>query len=223
MNFKGLAYVTEWIEYPDIESHSKKLGIKPTGKKTFDGSDRYTLPAMHDSSTGVYLADSIVIAEYLDKTYPNSPPIFPHKTVGLQNTFMVAIGAIVAPIWEFTDLPAIGMLNPPSTKYFRMVRERAIGKCLEDAAPKGEYAVEQWNKLEANLRTVANWYARTDEIGPYFMGDEISWVDIVMTSYFAWLRVTFGEDGTRFRDIMEWDGGRWQRLYRDLQKFATIK
>jgi glutathione S-transferase len=72
LNYKGIPYRTEGNEFPDIEPLSKKLGIEPTNHNP-DGSALYTLPAIHDSSTGVYIADSTAIAEYLEKTYPSFP------------------------------------------------------------------------------------------------------------------------------------------------------
>jgi len=89
LNLKGIPYKTEWVEYPDIEPICKKLGIAPTYKNA-DGSDRYTIPAIHDPSTGVYISDSVLIAEYLDKTYPYTPQVFPHHTHALHAAFTAA-------------------------------------------------------------------------------------------------------------------------------------
>ncbi|KAF4617880.1 hypothetical protein D9613_006292 [Agrocybe pediades] len=58
LNYKGIPYNTVWVEYPDIEELSKKLGLKPTGKAFWDASkDYYSLPAIHDPSTGVYISE----------------------------------------------------------------------------------------------------------------------------------------------------------------------
>ncbi|KAF9542269.1 hypothetical protein CPC08DRAFT_588882, partial [Agrocybe pediades] len=50
-------------------------------------SDFFTVPTIHDSSTGMYLSDSFLIVQYLDKTYPNTPKFFPNDSAGLQSTF----------------------------------------------------------------------------------------------------------------------------------------
>jgi len=65
--FQGIPYTTEWVDCLDIGSLCKNLGIPPTSKNA-DGSDRYTLPDVHDPSAAVYISDSILIAEYLEKT-----------------------------------------------------------------------------------------------------------------------------------------------------------
>src|SRR6266446_9283461 len=75
------------LEFPDIESLFKKMGIPPTSKEE-DGSDRYTVPAIHDPSTGASIADSVLIAEYLEKTYPDTPKVFPNNTPALQVAFV---------------------------------------------------------------------------------------------------------------------------------------
>ncbi|KAF8994799.1 hypothetical protein BDQ17DRAFT_1524749 [Cyathus striatus] len=74
LNYKNLPYKTIYLEYPDIETTSKNLGIPPTATKV-DGSPYYTLPAIHDSSTNKALADSLRIAQYLDATYPDTPAV----------------------------------------------------------------------------------------------------------------------------------------------------
>ncbi|KAF8979309.1 hypothetical protein BDQ17DRAFT_1215757, partial [Cyathus striatus] len=79
LNYKQLEYKTEWIEYPDIEAFCKQHGIPPTATK-LDGTGYYTLPAIHDEKTGIYKADTIPIAQYLDMTYPDTPAVIPSGT-----------------------------------------------------------------------------------------------------------------------------------------------
>ncbi|RDB26472.1 Glutathione S-transferase-like protein ustS [Hypsizygus marmoreus] len=81
LNFKGLPYKTVWVEYPDIAELSKKLGIAPTNEGP--NGPNYTLPAIYDPTTGTALAESIAIAEYLDKTYPDTPA---SSLQGVRNT-----------------------------------------------------------------------------------------------------------------------------------------
>ena len=87
LSYKSIPYRTKWVEYLDIEPLSKNLGIKPTGNNP-DGTPFYTLPAIHNPSTGTYLAESFLIAEYL---YP-TPSIFSHGTKSLQYVFQNSFG-----------------------------------------------------------------------------------------------------------------------------------
>ena len=51
LHYKGLPFRTQWVEYPDIEPTLRLLDALPTSKNE-DGSDYYTLPVIHDDSTG---------------------------------------------------------------------------------------------------------------------------------------------------------------------------
>ncbi|KAF8965876.1 hypothetical protein BDZ97DRAFT_1810125 [Flammula alnicola] len=218
LNFKGIPYKTEWIEYPDIEEHCKKFGILETSKNT-DGRPHYTLPAIHDPSTGVYLADSFLIAEYLEKTYP-TPSLFPHNTLGLQTPFNDTYGGQMDALWNFI-LPATCLvLNPPSEEYFRRTREKLFGTTLEDLVPKGENAVVEWAKYKDGLGKVDTWYAKSG--GPFLIGDAVSWADFVVAAYLIWLRIIWGEDSQQWKDITSWHQGRWKILIDNLKKYETI-
>jgi hypothetical protein len=85
LDFKGVPYKTEWVEWPNIKTVYEKHGIEATSFNP-DGSPRYTMPVIHAPSTGITISDSFVIAKYLDKTHP-TPQIFPHHTQGLQEPF----------------------------------------------------------------------------------------------------------------------------------------
>ncbi|KAJ7574088.1 hypothetical protein C8J56DRAFT_757479, partial [Mycena floridula] len=86
LNFKGLQYKTQWVEYCDIEQVSKALGAKPTDIKA--RKPLYTLPMIYDDSTGAMVTDSIAIAEYLDITYPEKSLLMP---AGAYNLHMALI------------------------------------------------------------------------------------------------------------------------------------
>jgi glutathione S-transferase len=219
LNFKGVAYKTEWIEYPDIESHCVKLGIPPTSTKP-DGRAHYTLPALHDPSTGVYISDSLLIAEYLDKTYPSAPSLFPNHTIGVQWPFSDAFTENISALWTFILPPSGLRLNPPSEAYFRRTREASYGKTLEDIVPKGDAAVEQWGKFKEGLDKVDAWYAKSG--GPYLLGDTVSWADFSVAGYIVWMRIVWGEDSQEWKDISSWHGGRWKELLNNLKKYEIV-
>ncbi|KDR72915.1 hypothetical protein GALMADRAFT_73344 [Galerina marginata CBS 339.88] len=228
LNYKGIAYRTEWVEYPDIESHCKKLGIKPTDKRD-DGSDEYTLPAIHDPSTGVYLAESILIADYLDKTYPDTPPVLPAHTLGLQVAFVEAFGNSLKGLAGFILPNVCSALNPPSMQYFRRTREAAFGKKLEDLVPQGETAVQKWATFKESLGKADSWYATMDsklegelKNTQFLMGDTLSFADINIAGYLIWLRIVWGEDNERWQEMLTWHGGRWKGLMEKLKKYETV-
>ena len=221
LNFKGIPYKTEWVDYPDIEPLCKNLGIPPTSKNA-DGSDRYTLPAIHDPSTGVYISDSMLIAEYLEKTYPDTPQLFPHHTIALQTMFEVAFGGSLDALWSFIILATSAKLRPRGAEYYRRTREKAFGKPIEDIAPTGDAAIAQWAKFKDGLGKVDEWYAKSGGDGPFLLGETPSWGDIIVVSYLVWLRTTWGEDSSQWKDISSWNGGRWARIVEALKRYETI-
>lgn len=67
LNFKGVNYQTEWVELPDVTDVRKRLGATPN-RTHRDGNAFYTLPVIHDLSTGDIVGGSLEVAQYIDKT-----------------------------------------------------------------------------------------------------------------------------------------------------------
>ena len=218
LNLKGIPYKTEWVECPDIEPLCKKLGIPPTSKNA-DGSDLYTIPAIHDLSTGVYISDSVLIAEYLDKTYPYTPQVFPHHTHALQAAFTAAFESNLGALWKFIVPATYAMHTPRGQEHVRRTMEKSFGKVLEDIAPKGECAVAEWAQFRDGMGKVDAWYAKNGGQGPFLLGETPSWGDIVVASYLIWLRVVWGEDSQQWKDISSWNDGRWAAIIKALKKY----
>lgn len=194
--------------------------MKPTGKTFWDGTDYYSLPAIHDPSTGIYLADSWAIAEYLEKQYPNTPSIFPNNSKGLQSAFTDGFFAGVAPALDLLIPATYAYLTPKSQEYFRRTRELGLGAKVEDIAPKGEKAVEEWAKLKAHYDKVDAWFAKTDDKGPFMMGDTISWADFVVAGWNGRIRRVMGPDSKEWKNIESWNAGRWSHLLVALSSYA---
>ena len=223
MNYKAIPYRTEWVEFPDIEPLCKKLGIEPTGHwHNSNGSPQYTLPAIHDPSTGVYIADSIAIAEYLEKTYPNTPSVFPNETIGLQKAFEATFEKSLDTLWSFIIPVTPSKLNPVSEEYYRRSREILFGQKLEDVVPTGNARTEQWGKFEKALANIHSYLVLTDKKGPYVLGDTISWGDFVLFGFLYWFKLTWGENSKEWKEIASWNGGRWEAHIDALKKYNTV-
>jgi len=182
----------------------------------------YTLPAIHDPSTGAYISDSFAIAQYLEKTYPDTPSVFPNGTISLQRAFEASVGQCISPVYNFI-LPAVPFrLNPVSEEYFRRTRAVWFGKKLEDILPTGEARTEEWGKLQKGLDKIHSYLALSDEKGPFFLGDTISWSDLYVFSYLYWFKVVWGEDSKEWKDVASWNGGRWEAHLNALKKYQTV-
>ncbi|KAF8878310.1 hypothetical protein BD779DRAFT_1554797 [Infundibulicybe gibba] len=158
LNYKGLAYKTEWVEFPDIEPLCKKIGAPPTSTKP-TGEPHYTLPVIFDPRTQRAIADSVVIAEYLDTQYPETPALFPKGTHALQYAFMDAYIPALDPVWEFVVPQVCVRIRPGSEPYFRRTREKRFGMKLEALVPTGAARTEKLAQLEAGFGKYLGWVA----------------------------------------------------------------
>lgn len=209
LNYKGLPYSVEWVEYPDIESVCKRIGAKPTSKKS-DGSDLYTLPTITDSSTGAVISDSAAIAKYLDETYPETPRLFPagkEAAIALAESyfmtnFVPAVGPVVLP-------RAYEILYPRSQEYFRGTYEKIFGMKLEDICPPGPKFDEGIVKIKEALSKVADIWDQNGADKHYFFGDEFTYADIVVAAFLLATKIVAPDIWETLRSE---NGGRWARL-----------
>ncbi|KAH0585732.1 hypothetical protein J132_04283 [Termitomyces sp. J132] len=221
LNFKGLPYKTEWVEYPDIAPMSKKMGFRPTAMH--GDNPYYSLPAIYDPNNTTSLSDSALIAEYLDKAYPNTPKLFPPGSHALQYAFIDALDMKLETIRAFAYHASYAILNPSSQEYFRRTREASFGKPLEDIAPKGERAVEEWAKVKAAFDVIDGWLEKEKENGSYILGQEPVFVDFVLAAYLLYFKKIWGADSQKWKDISTWNNERWERLVKDFEKYESVQ
>ncbi|KAH9480877.1 Glutathione S-transferase-like protein ustS [Psilocybe cubensis] len=211
LNFKGIPFTTQWVEYVELEPLFKKLGIEPTGKWP-DGRPFYSVPSIYDPSTGVYVSDSIKIAEYLEKTYPNTPTLFPGNTAGVQSAFSEGFLSVLAPISGLALPSVLPNLNPISIEYLRGRVEAVRSKDLE----------QDWIKLQEAMDQINIWFGRNGGKGQFLLGEVISWADIVVASILFFLRRAWGEDSEEWKKICSWNGGRWKNFSDAFKKYETV-
>ncbi|KAF5317737.1 hypothetical protein D9619_012628 [Psilocybe cf. subviscida] len=221
LNYKNIPYKTEWIELPDIEKRSKEFGIRPTIDRP--NFTRYTLPAIHDSATNIYMADSVPIVEYLEKQYPDTPTVFPNDTFGLQLFFENSLNNHLEPIWPFIVPGVFHILNPVSQEFYRRTREKSHKNTLEEIEPKGKEAVDAWIKSKAGFSKIAERYTKCQAQGPFLMGDTVSWSDFVLSAELIWYRCTLGKNSAKWKEIRTWDGGFWGRFVDVMKKYEEVK
>ncbi|KAF5341579.1 hypothetical protein D9758_014079 [Tetrapyrgos nigripes] len=216
LRYKGLPFKTVWVEYPDVESTLKAAGIPPTSQWP-DGRPMYTLPAIVDPSTGAALADSLIIAEYLDKTYPGDKPLLiPTGTKALQAAYIEAVHTSLSTLFQFLlGRTCETLLNPSSDEYFRRTRKEYMGIDVDALAPQGERVKEEWKNVEAGFGKIATWL-KADE---FAMGNTVSFADLVVTAFLEWCKNAWGEDSQQWKDVASWHDGRWGKLVRNLEAY----
>nr|4LMW_A Chain A, Glutathione transferase [Phanerodontia chrysosporium] len=216
LNFKGLKYRTEWVEYPDIEAVCKQIGAPATEKKP-DGRDHYTLPVIQDPNTKAVVADSDAIAKYLESTYPDTPRLFPEGTRAFQHAFyQLARPSVLMPIFNIVVARVWKLLRPRSQEYFRATREQMLGKKLEEIGSE-----DDWNALESGLaRIKSSLEANGAGKDLLLMGDRVTFADLQLASLFIWLRVSAGEESEDWKRFLSLHEGKWAKF---MQQFAAYE
>ncbi|KAK0497590.1 hypothetical protein EDD18DRAFT_1072736 [Armillaria luteobubalina] len=220
LNFKGIPYRTEWIEFPDIEALYQRLGVLAGATQKDGVTPYYSLPLIHDLSTGTVISDSAAIAEYLDTTYPDTPRLFPPGTRALHAAFRVAFETqLLKAITPLLVPAANAVLNPPSEAFFRKTREEAFGKTLEEMDPRGARREEQWALFKLDLSRINNWIGKGDV---FVTGNVPTFADLTVCGWMLSFRVVFGEDSPEWKDLSVWHDGRWGKLVKSLEKYEVV-
>ncbi|KAE9390304.1 hypothetical protein BT96DRAFT_865645 [Gymnopus androsaceus JB14] len=212
---------TVWLEYPDVEPTMKKIGAPPTSKKA-DGSPSYTIPAIYDDSTGTAIADSALIAEYLDETYPSTPRLIPPGTHALQGAFRELFYSKLMPLVArlvVVNVPSM-LPTPRSIEYFNKRRSEDLGvSTLEALRVPPEEKDGEWDKVK-DVFGIVNALMKDGDT--WVMGDTPSFADFVLASWGATVRSMYGKESAEWKRIMSWDEGRWERLMMAVEKYSAV-
>ncbi|KAK3936413.1 hypothetical protein QBC46DRAFT_395128 [Diplogelasinospora grovesii] len=172
LNYKGLDYKTEWLEYPNI---------KPTLEKHIPPNETgtpYTIPAIR-LPDGTYMMDSRKIANYIEQKHP-SPPVH------LDSPYLAKLEAIMPRL--MTELRGIyiplipkRLLNEASVPYWNETRTKAVGMSL-DQLEKERGGDIGWSAVAPLLQEVTALLKENTE-GPFFMGKTVSYADFVWAGF----------------------------------------
>ncbi|KAJ7597747.1 hypothetical protein C8J56DRAFT_920843, partial [Mycena floridula] len=182
----------------------------------------YTLPLIHDLSTGAVVSDSANIAKYLDEQYPDTPMVFAPGIHGLYEAFLEALmNVILPPTWPFLFPSVPRVLSPSSLEYYRTTREALFGMTLEEMRPKGEKKAEEWKKVEAAFGKMAKWMPK-DSL--FIMGgDKPTFPDFAIGACLIGLKLLFGEESEEWKSIETFDEGRWARTLKAWDRYIEVK
>ncbi|KAF5335405.1 hypothetical protein D9611_011729 [Ephemerocybe angulata] len=231
LNYKRIPYKTEWVEYPDIAAVLKKHGIGPTDENR-DGTTYYSVPAILDvdDTTGevkAALADSIPIAEYLEKVYPATPRVFPEDEEGLEEQKAFRVLREMVPIFTIMCKATLPVLNEASRDHFSKARAMDLYELYEvDRLEDVPYGEEEkrvlWRDLEVCFGKLDEKVAKTDGAGVWFKGDRITFADFVIGGVLIWMRTILGENSEEWARVSPWNGGRWGRFLEGLKDYETV-
>jgi hypothetical protein len=69
------------------------------------------------------------------------------------------------------------------------------------------------------MGNINKWFEMNVGGGPFLMGDVLSCSDLVRAEETIWYRIFWGEDSEEWKDIMTWDGGRWNNILEMLKEY----
>ena len=161
---------------------------------------KYTVPAIQHVPNNTYMMDSVLIAQFLESTYPD-PPV--PLTSELGREIEAKARAVVGTAFRTSVMPReMGILSPRSQEYFRRTREASLGHRLEDLLdPDKEEQV--WNAVGDGMRAVGELMRTHKANGPFVLGARPSYTDFLITGSLQSARVV--DEGV-FQRIIKYPG-----------------
>jgi glutathione S-transferase len=145
----------------------------------FSGQDR--VPVLVDGSRTI--ADSWVIAGYLDDAYQDRPSLFGGPAARAATRFLNSwADTVLNPgIIPFVLSEIFGKIHPKDRDYFRTSREKRFGMSLEAYCADRDKRVVAFRQSLAPVRS-------TLAAQPYLAGDRPAYADYIVFGGFQWAR-----------------------------------
>ena len=164
---KGLEHVTTPVGFTEIP------GIL--------GGSQTRVPVIVEGDEVV--ADSWVIAEYLEEAYPEQPSLFHGQAgKGLARFVDAFVMMVMGEVVQIVVRDIHDAARPEDQEYFRTDREKRFGKTLEAVVEDRETRIE-------GLRSMLEPIRRTVQQQAFLGGDEPHYADYILFGAFQWPRV----------------------------------
>jgi glutathione S-transferase len=106
-----------------------------------------------------------------------------------------------------------GFFDERGEEYYRRTRQAKFGKSFEQIAEEG---VRTWG----NVREKWSAFGKLLDLngsGPFVMGEQISYADLMLGAAFCWIRICEGGDMKIWKEMSEWQSGRWGKLWERIE------
>ncbi|KAI0855272.1 putative glutathione S-transferase [Xylaria cubensis] len=179
LNYKGLDYETEWVEYPEI---------KPRLQPHFPDKEEFTVPTIK-LPDGTYIMDSLEIAHELEKRHPE-PSL--HLNEDERKRYVGYLGKAFESLRPVYILGVPNkLLNPVNHEYWHKTREPYVGMPLEKFVRENE-GPQVWEGAAPHLAKITAMLKENDK-GPFFLGDTVSYLDFTHAGFLIMFRA-LGDD-----------------------------
>ena len=151
-----------------------------TEKNEIARSGQKLVPVLVDGDR--WIANSWIIANYLEGAYPNSPSLFGgHSSRHLSRHYSSLADAMVGAIFPFVALDILNQVAEKDRTYFRESREKRVGISLE------AFVADRDEKLSAFRASLAP-FRQTLKAQPFFGGEAPLYADFALFGPFQWAR-----------------------------------
>ncbi|KAL0057225.1 hypothetical protein AAF712_016142 [Marasmius tenuissimus] len=196
LNYKKIPFTVVNLSLDSLELTAKSVGAAPTTTKA-DGTPKYTVPFIHDHNSSKTVSDSLDVAKYLDKAYPDSPKLFTEGSEKVQEDLINALTQAVGPIFPIVmlktwDLMAEGM---------KEARGRRGEAAMYTSFPKftKEQERDAWERAKKAFEDSAKRLNEDD--------NEYVFAKLVLAVLGSVVKMSFGEKSNEWRDMSSWAGG----------------
>src|SRR5688572_10099408 len=158
------------------------LPVRLCDKATIQFSGGKTVPVLKDDDTVV--RDSWKIAEYLEKRYPDAPPLFGGDIGrGVTQAFNTWVDRAVVPAMMRVIVADIHeRVDPDDEDYLRQNLEKVVKMTLEETRARREEAVLRLGKVLGPMQEAFKRQA-------FMAGANPAYADYILLSVFQWARV----------------------------------
>jgi glutathione S-transferase len=171
LNYKGLDYVTEWTEYPEIEGKIKPhLPPSPS-------APHYTIPTVV-LADGTWITDSMEIAKALEKLQPS-------PSLTLDSPYQTKIDELAVDVFKQISPNIVNripytILNPISREYWLKSRKERLGMSTQEYEAKhgGPAAYERAAPFLKEITRLLK-----ENGGPFFSGKQVTYADFSWVIY----------------------------------------
>jgi glutathione S-transferase len=228
LNLKGIPYRTIWLSYPEIAPTLSARGFSTPAQ-----GKRWTLPALehpspsndqnisYSSNRPILISDSIAIAQFLDRTYPDRVQLFPKGTEALQEMFIEGFLEKIMSVSRPILIPAVAnVIDEASFDFFMATREQVYGKPLEAMMVEGRERAEVFQKLREGYDSMASYVDKAATGSLWMGGEHPIFADLVLLAHLLWMKKVLTKE--EWEMVQSWRDGRWEKMIAAAKDFTQV-
>ncbi|KAJ8090080.1 hypothetical protein PM082_018660 [Marasmius tenuissimus] len=194
LNYKKIPFTLVNLSLDSIEPTAKSVGAPPTTTSA-DGTPKYTVPFIYDHDNKKAVSDSLDIAKYLDKVYPDAPRLFAEGSEKAQedliNAWMQAIGPVfpllMVRIWDL---------------FSEEMKQDRIRRGEEAMYTSIKFTKEQEKEAWVKSKKAFNEVKRVD-----VEDNEFVFANMVLGVIAGIVKIAFGVESDEWKDMSSWADG----------------